>query len=71
MNDFSSLIKHSFERQEIRKYLDSNPRFGPLGHIFSEKEHRFWIEKGAVEHSIETEIEDAADIWRDDKIFRY
>lgn len=59
MNEFSSLIKKSFARQEIRKHLDSNPRFGLLGHIFSEKEHRFWVKKGAVEHSIETEIEDA------------
>ena len=59
LKEFSSLIKNSFAREEIRKYFDSNPRFGPLGHIFSEQEHRFRIEKGAVEYSIETEIEDA------------
>lgn len=59
LKEFSSLIKNSFARQEICKYFDSNPRFGPLGHIFSEKEHKFWVEKGAVEHSIETEIGDA------------
>jgi len=59
LNEFSVLIKNSFKTHEIRKYLDSNPRLGPLGHIFSEREHRSWVEKGVVEHSLETEIEDA------------
>jgi hypothetical protein len=57
--EFSKLIRKTFEVNEIRKYLNSNPRFGPLGHIFSEKQNKFWVEKGVVEHSIETEIEDA------------
>ena len=57
--EFSKLIRKTFEANEIRKYLSSNPRFGPLGHVFSEKQHKSWVEKGVVEHSVETEIEDA------------
>lgn len=57
--EFSKLIRKTFEANAIRKYLNSNPRFGSLGHIFSEEQHKFWVEKGVVEHSVETEIEDA------------
>jgi len=57
--EFSKMIKKSFTPIEIRKYFDSNPRFGSLGHTVSEGEHKFLVEKGAVEHSLETEVEDA------------
>ena len=57
--EFSNLIKNSFEIYEIREYLESNPRLGSLGHILSETQHKYWVEKGSVEHSIDTEIKDA------------
>ena len=59
LNKFSGMIKKSFTSSEIRKYFNSNPRFGSFGHTISEEEHKFLIEKGAVEHSLETEVEDA------------
>ncbi len=57
--EFANLTKKSFKQREIKKYFDSNPRFGLFGHTLSEKEHEFLVEKGAVEHSLETELEDA------------
>ena len=57
--EFSKLIKESFESYEIKKYFDSNPRFGAFGHTTSEEEHKFLVEKEAIEHSLETEVEDA------------
>jgi len=57
--EFAGLIKKSFTPYEIRKYFDSNPRFGAFGHTMSEEEHKFLVEKGAIEHSLETEVEDA------------
>jgi len=59
LDEFSGLIKKSFTAYEIKQYLNSNPRFGPFGHTVSEKEHKLLVEKGAVEHSLETEVEDA------------
>ena len=59
LDEFSGLIKKSFTQYEIKQYLNSNPRFGSFGHTVSEEEHKFLVEKGAVEHSLETEVEDA------------
>jgi hypothetical protein len=56
---FVSLINQAFSPHEIRKYFDSHPRLGSLGHIASEEEHDFMVSEGAIEHSIETETEDA------------
>ena len=57
--EFADLIKDSFEPHEIRQYLYCNPRLGALGHVCTEEEHKFFVEKGAVEHSVEGEIKDA------------
>jgi len=57
--EFTALVKEAFEPHEIRQYLLSNPCLGVHGHISSEEEHAFLVEHGAVEHSIDTEIEDA------------
>jgi len=57
--EFSKMIKETFAPHEIGKYFDSNPRFGIVGHTISEDEYRFLIEKGTIEHSLETEVEDA------------
>ncbi len=59
LSKFANLIKSSFEPYEIRQYLDSNPRLGAMGHICSEDVHDFLVENGMIEHSIETEVEDA------------
>jgi hypothetical protein len=59
LNEFANLIKRSFALYEIRGYFDSNPRLGTLGHTVSEAVHDMFIQHGAVEHSIETETEDA------------
>lgn len=57
--DFVSLIKTAFTPDEIRKYFESHPRFGAFGHIASDEEHDLFIQHGAIEHSIDTEVEDA------------
>lgn len=57
--EFAELIKSSFEPYEIRKYFNSNPRLGALGHVSSEEEHKVFVQQGAVEHSMDTEVEDA------------
>ena len=59
LTKFAGLIKESFGPIKIREYFLSNPRLGALGHICSEEDHNFFIENGAVEHSIDTEVEDA------------
>ncbi len=56
---FAALIKEAFEPHEIRKYFESHPRLGALGHIASEEEHDLFISKGAIEHSLDSEIDDA------------
>lgn len=56
---FTTLIRGAFEPYEIKEYFESHPRLGALGHIASEEEHDLFITKGAVEHSIDTEIDDA------------
>ncbi len=57
--EFTDLIKSSFEQHEIRGYFESNPRLGALGHALTEEAHDLFIQRGAVDHSIETEVEDA------------
>lgn len=59
LTDFSEMIKDSFTKQEIDKYLGSNMRFGAMGHILSKEEHKEFVEKEVVEHSLETEINDS------------
>ena len=34
-------------------------RLGALGQVFTEEEHKVFIEKGVVKHSLETEINDS------------
>jgi hypothetical protein len=57
--EFATVIKNAFDLHEIQQYFDSHPRFGPIGHTCSEKDHEFLVKQGAIEHSLETEIEDA------------
>jgi hypothetical protein len=56
---FATLIKGAFESYEIRKYFESNPRLGTMRHITSDEEYDFLTRNRALEHSIDTEIEDA------------
>jgi len=59
LTEFVSLIRDAFEPHELRKYFQSHPRLGVHGHISTEEEHAFLVSHGAVEHSIDTELEDA------------
>lgn len=59
LTEFTTLIKQAFEPYEIRKYFESHPRLGVHGHISTDKQFEFLVSKGAVEHSLDTEIEDA------------
>jgi hypothetical protein len=56
---FVFLISQAFSTHEIRKYFESYPRLGALGHITSEEEQDFLVRHGAVEYSFDTEVEDA------------
>jgi hypothetical protein len=56
---FVFLISQSFSPHEIRKYFQSHPLLGVHGHIATEEQLEFLISKGAIEHSIETEVQDA------------
>jgi hypothetical protein len=56
---FATLIKGTFEPYDIRKYFESNPRLGEMGYIASEEEYNFMVSRGAVEYSLDTELEDA------------
>ncbi len=53
---FVGLIANTFTSDEIRRYLKSNPRLGPHGHISTDEEYNFLIGHGAVEHSLDSEI---------------
>ena len=57
--EFAALIKAAFDPQKIRQYLQSDPRLGALGHVASEEDYDFMVSKGAVEHTVDTEVEDA------------
>jgi hypothetical protein len=57
--EFAALIKGIFSPHEIRKYFESHPRLGALGHIASDEEHDLFIQYGVVEHTLDTEVDDA------------
>ncbi len=56
---FVFLIGQAFPPHEIRKYFDSHPRLGVHGHISTEEDHEFLVKHGAIEHSLDTEVQDA------------
>lgn len=57
--EFAGLIIADFDPHEIRKYFESHPRLGVHGHATSEEQFDFMVQHGAIEHSIDTEVEDA------------
>jgi len=59
LGEFSNLIKGAFALHKIRQYFESNPRLGTLGHTVSDEQYDSLISSGSVEHTLETEIEDA------------
>jgi len=56
---FTTLIRGAFEPYEIKEYFESHPRLGVHGHIATDEGFDFLVSKGAIEHSIDTEIDDA------------
>lgn len=56
---FVFLISEAFSPHKIREYFDSHPRLGVHRHISTEEDHEFLVTHGAIEHSLDTEIEDA------------
>jgi len=56
---FATLIKGAFEPYEIYNYFESNPRLGTMAQIASDEEYEFLVGRGIVEHSLDTELEDA------------
>jgi len=56
---FATLIKEAFEPYEIRSCFGSNPRLGIHGNIRTDEDYDFLLSKGAVDHSIGTEVRDA------------
>lgn len=56
---FATMIKEAFESHEIRKYFESHPRLGAHGHVASDEQYEFMVSHGAIEHSLDTEVEDA------------
>jgi hypothetical protein len=61
--EFAALIKQTFYPYEIRNYFESNPRLGNMAQIASDEEYEFLVSRGIVEHSLDTEIEDALIFW--------
>ncbi len=57
--EFAALIKGVFEPREIRDYFESHPRLGAMAQIASDEEYEFLASRGFVEHSLNTELEDA------------
>ncbi len=57
--EFATLIKQVFHPYEIRNYFESNPRLGTMAQIASDEEYEFLVSRGIVEHSLDTELEDA------------
>ena len=55
---FVFLIRQAFSPHDIRKYFKSHPLLG-LSHVATVEEYEFLVKHGAIEHSIDTEIEDA------------
>ena len=56
---FATLICGAFEPYEIYNYFESNPRLGAMAQIASAEEYEFLVSRGIVEHSLDTELEDA------------
>jgi len=56
---FVFLVNRSFSPHDIRKYFASNPRLGIQRHVSDDKRFEFMVKRGALEHSIETEVQDA------------
>ena len=56
---FATMIKDAFEPHEIRKYFESHPRLGVHGHVATDEQYEIMVSHGAIEHSIDTEVEDA------------
>ena len=56
---FATTIKDAFEPHEIRKYFESHPRLGVHGHVATDEQYEIMVSHGAIEHSIDTEVEDA------------
>ena len=56
---FATMIKEAFEPHEIWKYFESHPRLGVHGHVETDEEYEFMVSHGAIEHSIDSEVEDA------------
>ena len=59
LTEFTELIRGAFEPYEIRQYFQSHPRLGVHGHVATEEQYDFMVSKGAIEHSLDTELEDA------------
>jgi hypothetical protein len=56
---FAFLINQAFVFHEINKYFASHPRLGVHAHVSTEEQYEFMVSKGAILHSIETEVQDA------------
>jgi hypothetical protein len=56
---FATMIKDAFEPHEIRKYFESHPRLGVHGHVATDEQYEVMVSHGAIEHPIDTEVEDA------------
>jgi hypothetical protein len=56
---FAFLINQAFDAHEIRRFFASHPRLGIHGHVSAEEQYEFMVTKGAIPHSIETEVQDA------------
>jgi hypothetical protein len=56
---FAFLISQAFPANEIRKYFESHPPLGAHGHVSTEEQHECMVNRGAIEYSIEQEVEDA------------
>jgi len=52
-------IMEVYTPHAIRQYFESHPRLGVYGHVISDEQYEFLLEQGAIEHSLETEVEDA------------
>lgn len=55
---FIAEIKRIFEQEEIRKYLESVKRLGPLGHVLDDEDHDYWVAEGIVQEGPTSWAED-------------
>lgn len=68
INTLSAKVVKTFSETELRNYFAANPRFGALGHVLSEDDHRLFVENDATKHTLDGEIKDALIM---DEIKRY